>query len=280
MRAKVGALARELRMRLVSGGVPPRATRSPTPEPAQARTDRNRPGQEGSKAKALEELRAQVEACRRCPLGSQRLKPAFGVGSPDAKVMFVGEGPGFEEDHQGVPFVGRAGQLLDKILASIGLSRDTVYIANILKCHAMVNPGNPELHGNDRPPSAEEAEACLPYLEEQMRIIQPKVVVTLGSSASRTLLQTAEGITTLRGKWREYRQAPGKKEEMDLFSPDAGAPVPSGVRGEGRPLPPMKVLPTYHPAALLRNPNLKRDVWEDMKALRKKLSEEARSRTP
>ncbi|MBI4386593.1 MAG: uracil-DNA glycosylase [Elusimicrobia bacterium] len=193
----------------------------------------------------LGRLQAEVEGCRKCPLGEQRLRAVFGVGSARARVMFVGEGPGFQEDHEGEPFVGKAGQLLDRILQSIGLSRRTVYIANIVKCHPMTDPSNPELRGNDRPPTPQEAAACLPYIEEQMRLISPRVVVTLGSVATKILLGEDVGITRVRGVWRQYRT---RLDERTI-----------------------QLLPTYHPAALLRNPELKRDVWTDMKNLRKEL---------
>ncbi|MFA6093259.1 MAG: uracil-DNA glycosylase [Elusimicrobiota bacterium] len=199
------------------------------------------------RAARLEDLRAQVLACRRCPLGSQRLNPAFGVGSPNARVVFIGEGPGYEEDRRGEPFVGKAGQLLDKILASIGLSRETVYIANVVKCHPMKDPSDPGLRGNDRPPTPEESALCRGTLEEQLRIIRPEFIVALGSVAAKALLDTREGITKIRGQWREFR----------LGDPEAVFPL----------------LPTYHPAALLRDPALKREVWEDMKSLRTRLEE-------
>ncbi|MFA6029512.1 MAG: uracil-DNA glycosylase [Elusimicrobiota bacterium] len=190
-------------------------------------------------------LRESVLACRKCPLGAQRLNPAFGVGDVHARVLFVGEGPGFEEDRRGEPFVGKAGQLLDRILAAIGLSRETVYIANVVKCHPMADPSDPSKRGNDRPPSPEETEACRGYLEEQIRLIRPRAMVALGASAAKALLRTTDGITRLRGTWREYRL------------PEGGESIP--------------VMPTYHPAALLRDESLKRDAWEDMKALKKLL---------
>ncbi|MBI4055989.1 MAG: uracil-DNA glycosylase [Elusimicrobia bacterium] len=188
---------------------------------------------------ALNQLSQEVASCQKCPLGSTRIQTVFGVGSPLAKVMFVGEGPGYEEDRQGEPFVGKAGKLLDNILTSIGLSRKTVYIANIVKCHPMTDPSHPEARGNDRPPTGEEIAACKSYLDRQIELIRPKVIVTLGASASKTLLSTSLGITSLRGKWYTYGTA--------------------------------KLLPTYHPAALLRDPNLKKDVWKDMKSLKKEL---------
>ena len=190
-------------------------------------------------------LSETVKNCRKCPLGFARLNAVFGVGSDKARVVFVGEGPGFQEDHQGEPFVGRSGQLLDKIMETVlGLKRSDVYIANIVKCHPMKNPETPEAHGNDRPPTPEEISACRPYLEEQLRAIKPACIVTLGSVATKVLLGMDKGISVMRGQWYDY--------PVELFGP-------------GHPI---KVLPTYHPAALLRNPNLKRDTWEDMKMLK------------
>jgi len=198
------------------------------------------PGKEAE----MKKLRAQVAACKKCSLGFSRLNSVFGVGSLEAEVMLVGEGPGYQEDHTGEPFVGRAGQLLDRILASIGLSREKVYITNIVKCHAMINPENPDLRGNDRPPSPQEISACRGYLMEQIKIIRPKCLLLLGSVAARVILGESRGISALRGKWHDF---PG-----DLFLNFN-----------------LKVLPTYHPAALLRNPNLKKETWHDMKMLKK-----------
>ena len=189
----------------------------------------------------LESLAAEVSACRKCPLGATRIKPAFGVGSPKAEVMFIGEGPGYEEDRQGEPFVGKAGQLLDKILAAIGLSRETVYIANVVKCHPMLDASQPDKRGNDRPPTAEEMAACRGYLEAQISLIRPRALVALGSTAAKCLLATEDGVGRLRGRWHDF---------------------------SGTPL-----LVTYHPAALLRDETYKRPVWEDMKALKARLEE-------
>ena len=199
----------------------------------------------GGKRAALSNLSDVIAACRKCPLGAQRIRAVPGVGSPDAQVVFVGEGPGFEEDHRGEPFVGKSGQLLDRILESIGLSRQSVYIANIVKCHPMVEPSDPEKRGNDRPPTPEEIAACRGYLDEQLRLIGPRVIVTLGAVAARVLLGPGEPITRIRGQWRQYAPA-----------------------GMDRPI---RLLPTFHPAALLRNPTLKKDVWIDMKNLRAEL---------
>ena len=202
-----------------------------------------------SRAERLERLRAHIGDCRRCPLGASRIKLAFGVGNPDARVMFVGEGPGYAEDRQGEPFVGPAGQLLDKILTATGLSRHGaapsdkwVYIANVVKCHPMIDPTDNTKRGNDRPPTPDEMAVCSPFLMAQIRIIRPAFLVTLGNTAGKALLQTEEGISKFRGRWRD-------------FTPPDGGPT-------------IRLLPTYHPAALLRNPSLKKDVWEDMKLLK------------
>lgn len=181
----------------------------------------------------LEELKKQIVNCQKCGLGATRLNAVFGSGSAYADIMFVGEGPGFQEDHKGQPFIGRAGDLLTKIIEAMHYTRETVYIANIVKCHPMKDSSNPELRSNDRPPTPQEMAACHPYLDEQIRIINPKVIITLGASSTRALLKTEDLMGNLRGKFQEY----------------------NGI----------KLMPTYHPAALLRNPNLKKDVWQDMK---------------
>lgn len=199
-----------------------------------------------SKEETFASLSREIEACRACPLGAQRLRAVTGVGSLDADVMLVGEGPGFEEDHRGEPFVGASGQLLDKILEAIGLSRKSVYIANIVKCHPMIDPSDPERRGNDRKPSPEEIAACRKWLDLQIRAIRPRFIVTLGAVPAGVLLNDASPISRIRGVWREY-------------DPGGGAPA-------------VRLLPTFHPAALLRNPDLKRDVWTDMKSLREELS--------
>ena len=181
----------------------------------------------------LEDLKQQIVNCKKCELGKYRLNAVCGSGDPYANIMFVGEGPGFQEDHEGKPFIGRAGDLLTKIIEAMGFKRETVYIANIVKCHPMKNPENPELKGNDRPPTPEEMQCCQSFLDEQIKIIAPKVIITLGASSTRALLKTDDVISSLRGKFTEYMGIP--------------------------------LMPTYHPAALLRNPKLKKDVWQDMK---------------
>lgn len=218
---------------------PVAAAKAKTVSPATPATGSGLP----SKAQALQALYDRFKDCTRCPLGSTRIKFVFGVGNAEAQVLFVGEGPGYEEDRRGEPFVGKAGQLLDKIMGAIGLNRDNAYIANIVKCHPMQNPDTPDARGNDRAPVALEVEACSPILWEQISIIQPRFIVTLGSPSTRTLLQTTEGITKLRGRFFSFH-------------------------GHSR----IQVLPTYHPAALLRNPDLKKDVWTDMKLLRETLA--------
>jgi DNA polymerase len=177
---------------------------------------------------ALRALRADIGAdCSRCKLHALgRRQVVFGVGNPSADLMFVGEAPGADEDLQGEPFVGRAGQLLTKIIESIGLTRDAVYIANVIKCRP---PGN-------RNPEPDEVERCEPFLFRQIDAIKPKVIVALGKFAAQSLLKTTDPITRLRGREYTYRDA--------------------------------ILMPTYHPAYLLRNPSAKRDVWEDMKRVR------------
>ena len=171
-------------------------------------------------------IRKELGDCTRCKLHSSRKTLVFGVGNPNAKLMFVGEAPGRDEDLQGVPFVGRAGKLLTKIIESIDLKRDDVYIANVIKCRP---PDN-------RNPAPEEIETCEPFLFSQIDSIKPLVIVALGTFASRTLLRSEEVISKLRGQVYDYRGA--------------------------------KLIPTFHPAFLLRSPNRKRDVWEDMKKVR------------
>ena len=165
--------------------------------------------------------------CRRCKLhklGRQRI--VFGVGNPNADLMFVGEAPGADEDEQGIPFVGRAGQLLTKIIEAIGLTRDDVYIANVIKCRPPQN----------RNPEPDEVETCEPFLFRQIDVIKPKVIVALGKFGAQTLLRTDAPISRLRGCVHDFRGA--------------------------------KLIPTFHPAYLLRNPASKREVWEDMKVVR------------
>jgi DNA polymerase len=190
------------------------------------------------KAAAFAALRERALACIKCAhLASSRKNVVFGVGSIEAKLMFVGEAPGADEDEQGEPFVGKAGQLLTKIIQATGLSRADVYIANILKCR----PDTPGQSAGNRKPTPDEMATCIPYLHEQIDLIRPKVIVALGATAVEGLLGKTVGITKLRGNWQTYRGTP--------------------------------LMPTYHPAYLLRNQAMseKRKVWEDMLAVMEKL---------
>lgn len=179
----------------------------------------------------LEALRNEMLTCHKCPLGKKRTNLVFGVGNPRASLMFVGEAPGRDEDLQGEPFVGRAGQLLTKIIEAIGLKRSDVYIANVLKCRPPEN----------RNPLPEEIALCMPYLLKQIKNIQPKVLCALGTFAAQTLLSTKAPVGTLRGRFHDYKGIP--------------------------------MMVTFHPAYLLRNPNDKAKVWEDMKKVRDLLAE-------
>lgn len=183
----------------------------------------------------LDDIRREMGDCQRCKLWSTRTKLVFGEGDPHAQLMFVGEGPGADEDASGRPFVGRAGQLLTKMIESIGLKREQVYIANVVKSRP---PGN-------RTPEADEVKACKPFLLRQIACIKPRLIVTLGNPATQSLLDTKVGITRLRGEVQTYPHLPG-----------------------------VKVIPTFHPAYLLRSPDKKREAWEDLKKVRAFLSGE------
>ncbi len=225
-----------------------------------------------SKSVALQSLYAKYNTCTRCPLGLSRLKFVFGVGNPDTPVLLIGEGPGYQEDHRGEPFVGRSGQLLDKMMEAIGFSRQTIYIANIVKCHPMINPKDPESHGNDRPPTPEEVATCSPILQQQIAIIQPKVILTLGSPSTKAMLGITEGISKVRGKLYPFPMSYFRAlaDEKDFFDGKKTDDDYKGLTAEQlEPLKTIQILPTYHPAALLRNPNLKKDAWEDLKLLKK-----------
>ena len=191
-----------------------------------------------AKAAAFTELREKALVCVKCPhLAASRKSVVFGVGNPDAELMFVGEAPGADEDEQGEPFVGAAGQLLTKIIRATGLSRQQVYIANILKCR----PNTPGQSSGNRKPTPEEMQTCIPWLHQQIDLIRPRVLVALGATAVEGLLGKTIGITKLRGNWQTYRGIP--------------------------------LMPTYHPAYLLRNQAMseKRRVWEDMLAVMENL---------
>ncbi len=215
----------------------PVAPRPPTPTPTQSQTQTSTPiqsqtppsagaGAEAGKGTGSPELRSirdELGDCRRCKLHGGRTTLVFGVGDPHAELMFVGEGPGADEDLQGEPFVGKAGQLLTRMIEAMGFRREQVYIANVVKCRP---PGN-------RDPEPAEIEACEPFLKKQIEAVRPKVIVALGKFAAQTLLRSAIPITRLRGSWGEYQ----------------------GVR----------LMPTFHPAYLLRSPREKVKAWEDLK---------------
>lgn len=180
--------------------------------------------------KSLASIARRIAQCQKCSLCATRTNTVPGQGNPHPELMFVGEGPGADEDAQGLAFVGRAGQLLTKIIEAMGMTRDEVFIGNIVKCRP---PGN-------RPPEPEEMEACIPYLKEQVALLKPKIIVCLGATAVKGFFgPEPDGITKIRGNWRTF-------EGID-------------------------VMPTYHPAYLLRNPNMKKDVWTDMKEVLRRL---------
>ncbi|XSG81023.1 MAG: uracil-DNA glycosylase [Methyloligella sp. ZOD6] len=222
----------------------------PAPEPQSApRTVAARPVQprpaemaegpsvaEIERTKSLAELEALVERFDGCPLKRTAKNLCFSRGSENARLMLIGEAPGRDEDLQGKPFVGRAGQLLDKMLAAIGLDEDGVYITNTVYWRP---PGN-------RTPTPQEIASCLPFLEHQIALLQPKVIMLLGGAAASSMLKTSQGIIRLRGKWKSYQ-------------------------GEGGPIP---VMATLHPAYLLRNSGAKRKAWQDLLMVKQKLADE------
>ncbi len=212
-----------------SGGRWPRASRHALL--ALQQTPPVAPASHLSKNDRLADVRSRVMVCDLCEhLAKSRTQTVFGVGNPEAEIMFIGEAPGADEDKQGEPFVGRAGQLLTKIIETMGLQREEIYIANVLKSRPDMPPGSP----GDRPPTAIEMQNCLPFLIEQIRIVQPKVLVALGATAVEGLLGTRGAMREMRGKWHSFQDTP--------------------------------LMITYHPSYLLRNQTLpeKRKVWEDM----------------
>jgi len=202
----------------------PKAPPAPELEPAE-------------RARRLTVLAETVKGCTRCALAGGRTQTVFARGTGSSRLMFVGEGPGADEDLQGFPFVGKAGQLLDRMIAAMGFSRDEVYVGNIVKCRPP----------NNRKPEPEEMAACLPYLAEQIELVGPEVIVALGATAVQGLFGTGEGIMRIRGRWRLY---------------------------QGR----VPVMPTFHPAYLLRTPTAKREVWEDLQAVLRQMGRVAPSR--
>jgi len=215
----------------------PRASRTSLGElqrtqPRESRAAQTAPGKTvPGKSLLLELIRVRVAGCIKCPhLAATRTQTVFGIGNPNAELMFIGEAPGADEDARGEPFVGRAGQLLTRIIETMGFKREEVYIANVLKCR----PDMPRGSSGNRPPTPVEMQTCLPYLTEQIEIIKPRVLVALGATAVEGLLGTRGVMRELRGKWHSHQDTP--------------------------------LMITYHPSYLLRNqaPSEKRKVWEDM----------------
>ena len=225
--------------RPVAEPVPPGDPASPSAQSALPLGDATVAVPQGSplrETRSLEEIREDLGDCRRCKLCSGRTHLVFGVGNPHAKLVFVGEGPGAEEDAQGIPFVGKAGQLLTKMIEAMGFSRDEVYICNVIKCRPP----------NNRNPEPDEIESCEPFLKAQLGAISPQVIVALGKFAAQTLLREQTAITRLRGNWRQY----------------CGIPL----------------MPTFHPAYLLRNPAEKRSAWSDLRQVMRRFGREAKGR--
>jgi uracil-DNA glycosylase family 4 len=192
--------------------------------------------------RALKIIREDLGDCTRCPLHKQgRKQIVFGVGNAAAELMFVGEGPGADEDQQGEPFVGRAGQLLNNMIKAMGITREQVYIANIVKCRP---PGN-------RTPEREECETCSPFLMRQIAVIKPKVIVALGATAAKTLLAMSSSMAQLRGRFYDFK--------------------PAGVRSSDPNWDGCKLAVTYHPAFLLRDPRQKGEAWKDLQMVMKEL---------
>jgi DNA polymerase len=249
----LSALARPMAQKLQAPDFTPPAIGAPASGPAGAESKQHAGPEAGAppaqsaianpqsaieKVAAFAALRERALACVKCAhLASSRQSVVFGVGSLAAQLMFVGEAPGADEDEQGEPFVGKAGQLLTRIIVATGLSRADVYITNILKCR----PDTPGQHAGNRKPTPDEMNTCITYLHEQIDLIRPKVIVALGATAVEGLLGKTIGITKLRGTWKTYRGTP--------------------------------LMPTYHPAYLLRNQAMseKRKVWEDMLAVMERL---------
>jgi DNA polymerase len=218
---------------LKSAPIPKPAMRPSSPRPAPAQSAVKPQNGVRVSGKTLSEIAEQISTCTACPLHASRTKTVPGEGNPNRPdILFVGEGPGADEDAQGRPFVGAAGQLLDKMIEAMGFKRSEVFIANVVKCRP---PGN-------RVPLPEEMSACIPYLKAQIALIQPKIIVALGKTAVQGLLQEEVAITKFRGTWCKY-------EGIDL-------------------------MPTYHPAFLLRSPGRKGETWTDLKTVLAKLGKE------
>ena len=221
----------------VSRAVEPMAAASLQQEEEPVKTEAQRQPS-WADAESLEELNSLICDCLDCPLGTTRTNFVFGSGNPNADLMIIGEAPGADEDKQGLPFVGRAGQLLTKILGAIEIERDSVYICNILKCRPP----------NNRKPLTSETDTCEPYLWKQIELVQPRYILALGLTAANTLLKTKDTMTNLRGSLHDYHGIP--------------------------------TMVTYHPAALLRNPEWKKATWDDVQHLQTLIQETDTSTTP
>lgn len=219
---------------------PPRKSTAPLYQMAEAPAScALSPSGHNVKAGSIEELKAELARFEGCPLKYTAMNMVFADGNPKADIMLVGEAPGEDEDRQGLPFVGVSGQLLDRMLASIGLDRNNVYISNVLFWRP---PGN-------RSPTDAELAACLPFAEQHIALVNPKILILLGGVATKTLLRTKDGITKIRGKWTDY-------------TPQLGA--------ENQPA--IRCLPIYHPAYLLRQPGAKRQTWADLLQIRQEIN--------
>src|SRR4029077_13024211 len=192
----------------------------------------------GGRLAELQVIREDIGECTRCRLSKGRKSIVFGVGNENADIMFVGEGPGADEDEQGVPFVGRAGQLLNNMISAMGIAREDVYIANVVKCRP---PGN-------RTPERDECDTCSPFLLRQIQVIKPKVIVALGAVAAKNLLGVNDSMANLRGRWYDFKDS--------------------------------KLLVTYHPAYLLRDPRQKKEAWKDLQMAMKYLGLKPPAKTP
>lgn len=227
--AEIGELTRPAQSETPILPMPAKKNTDKATEPAFFGEQPARSIEETFAGESLEDIRRDLGDCRRCKLWSTRTNLVFGEGNPKAALMFVGEGPGADEDASGRPFVGRAGQLLTRMIEAIDFKREDVYIANVVKSRPPQN----------RAPERDESEACIPFLYRQINAIRPKLIVTLGNPAMQAVLDTREGITRMRGRLVDYPRIAG-----------------------------IKVIPTFHPAYLLRSPDKKKEAWEDMKKVR------------
>jgi DNA polymerase len=192
----------------------------------------------GELRRRLSLIESQASSCTKCALGATRQRTVFSRGNPESELCFIGEGPGAEEEAAGQPFVGPAGQLLDKMIVAMGIAPEEVYIAHVVKCRLLPN----------KPPAPEEMAACMPYMHEQLELIKPRVIVALGATATKGLLGTHLGIKALRGTWKNYRGT-------------------------------IPLMPTYHPAYLLKDPSVKKEAWKDLQSVLERLGRQPPRKT-